>query len=154
MPYTLNAFGLFDFIYATPADDQIVGYPGEKNELHGLNGNDVLIGDDRKDKIYGGDGQDSLYGGRGVDKLWGGAGADFFHYEYPRDGRDKIKDFVPGEDQIVIWTTLGFSRGREGIEFNPDTRQLTYEDDSGKVKVLATFHTAILDVDRDVAFFT
>jgi surface adhesion protein len=55
--------------------------------LHGLGGNDMLIGD-TTDNI--------LIGGKGDDTLIGGGGKDTFVYKYENAGNDFIEDFIVG----------------------------------------------------------
>ena len=43
----------------------------ETNQLFGLGGNDILIGNALDDFHYGGDGDDFLFGARGEDHLFG-----------------------------------------------------------------------------------
>ena len=68
---------------------------------------DVLGGGDGNDVVSGGAGDDILVGGLGRDILTGGAGADQFYFETLVDStlpeRDLIRDFVQGEDRIVLW---------------------------------------------------
>ncbi|HEV7268027.1 MAG TPA: calcium-binding protein [Falsiroseomonas sp.] len=72
--------------------NRIAGNAGA-NLLAGLSGNDNLIG---------GDGTDTLLGGAGRDALTGGTGADWFLFENPTQGVDRIVDFTPGADLIAI----------------------------------------------------
>lgn len=72
--------------------------------LNGAGGNDSLFGEDGGDFIQGGDGNDLLVGGAGADELTGGLGADFFLFDSltVSADRDKVKDFVVGEDEVQI----------------------------------------------------
>ncbi|HIK41190.1 calcium-binding protein [Thermoleptolyngbya sp. M55_K2018_002] len=62
-------------------------------EIHGLGGNDYLIG---------GAGDDTLVGGSGDNLLTGGPGRDTFHLSAPGQGIDQITDFTPGVDRLRI----------------------------------------------------
>ncbi|MBF2083914.1 calcium-binding protein [Thermoleptolyngbya sp. C42_A2020_037] len=62
-------------------------------EIHGLAGNDILIG---------GAGDDTLVGGPGDDVLTGGPGRDTFHLNAPGQGIDQITDFTPSVDRLRI----------------------------------------------------
>ncbi len=73
----------YSFAGGTPI--QPLDYNGNTVEMHGLGGNDTLIGGTGRDIMYGdsgndtlkgGGGNDFLYGGSGTDVLFGGAGAD------------------------------------------------------------------------------
>lgn len=91
--------------------DMLYGDAGStKSVLVGLSGRDVLVGFGGRDALYGGgdndvlrggNGNDLLVGGGGRDKFFGGNGADVFQFNLG-DGRDRIKDFVAGEDRIEI----------------------------------------------------
>ncbi|MEO8531611.1 MAG: calcium-binding protein, partial [Deltaproteobacteria bacterium] len=65
------------------------------------------------DTLSGGAGNDVLYGAAGNDILTGGTGADYFVFAYPSgDGVDKITDFKPVDDTIVLASdTFNFSEG-------------------------------------------
>jgi Ca2+-binding RTX toxin-like protein len=93
----------------------INGARGGNDILFGDDGDDIIFGDAAtgntgsrggNDKIYGGAGNDTLYGDFGSydgstkggnDILVGGAGADTFVLG---KGKDKIKDFVKGQDVL------------------------------------------------------
>lgn len=84
------------------------------NVLDGQAGNDILLGQGGADVLRGGSGNDQLLGGRGNDVLTGGEGADSFifdigsAYNQSAIGKDIIKDFAVGVDQIVLdRTTFG-----------------------------------------------
>jgi Ca2+-binding RTX toxin-like protein len=121
--------------------------------IRGFGSGDFLSGGFGRDRLFGGDGNDYLTGGRGRDVLTGGEGLDVFYYDYPRDGLDRIKDFVPGEDQIMLaGGDTGFLVGVDGLAFNEATNKLTYDYDGvGGLKpvLIAKFNTDI-DIDRDV----
>lgn len=72
--------------------------------LTGNDGNDLLWGEDGGDFLLGSAGADTLIGGVGADELTGGAGADIFLFDYLGTSaeRDKVKDFVAGEDLFQL----------------------------------------------------
>jgi Ca2+-binding RTX toxin-like protein len=79
------------------------------NNLLGSNGSDFLDGEGSIDTLIGGSGNDTLNGGEGdgTDVLTGGAGFDRFLFDMNRplrssDDFDRITDFVPGSDKIVL----------------------------------------------------
>lgn len=65
-------------------------------------GDDVINGGAGNDIIFGQEGDDIITGGLGDDSLYGGSGADTFLFESIADGRDSIKDFTLGEDQLDL----------------------------------------------------
>lgn len=80
----------------------------------GGDGNDRIIGNAAAnllrggagaDRLTGGVGDDTLVGGTGADVLKGGAGRDDFVLDRRPDARadtDRIADFTPGEDRLVL----------------------------------------------------
>ena len=68
-------------------------------KIHGLGGDDILIG---------GSGADLLVGGAGNDTLTGNGGADTFRFDFGNAGTDTITDFTPGKggDKIDISALL------------------------------------------------
>lgn len=99
--------------------------------IRGGLGNDTLIGSASDDKIKGGRGDDTIWGADGSDKLWGGKGADTFNFSINSNGTkletgiDKIKDFVPGEDMVLVHIA-----GPSGADVS-----LSYDADTGNVSV-------------------
>ncbi len=96
------------------------------NVLESQAGDDILLGQGGADVLRGGFGNDKLTGGRGADVLTGGEGADSFifdmgsSYQQAAMGKDIIRDFVVGVDQIVLdQTTFGnISKADFGIVAN------------------------------------
>lgn len=86
--------------------DRLVG--GEQADiLEGGPRRDVLLGGAARDRLDGGNGRDVLAGGGGRDDLIGGAGRDRFVFRDPAESApgpraDRILDFRPGEDRIVL----------------------------------------------------
>jgi VCBS repeat-containing protein len=76
--------------------------------LTGNEGNDTLWGEDGADFLLGNDGNDVLIGGAGADELTGGAGNDRFVFDALTTSadRDKVKDFVHGEDIFAMASTI------------------------------------------------
>ena len=81
--------------------DDFDGHDGN-DRAFGRGGNDRLWGSDGDDKLSGGGGRDRIEGGAGNDILKGGGGRDVFVFDGTGLGRDRIKDFRPNKDQIVI----------------------------------------------------
>ncbi|MDX6748689.1 calcium-binding protein [Geminicoccaceae bacterium 1502E] len=106
-----NARGGNDKIFGGEGDDTIFGDArpdftdpttrGGNDKLFGEDGDDTIYGGAGNDLLDGGEGNDILVGGLGKDKLIGGAGADEFRYEIG-GGKDKILDFVSGEDVLDL----------------------------------------------------
>lgn len=118
-----------DHLFGGTGRDRIFGGAGE-DLLQGGSWNDHLYGGSQHDRLFGQSGADALYGGFGDDRLFGGSGADLLSGGWGRDrisggsgndtlsggggadtfvfaqglGRDVIRDFTPGEDQIqLLW---------------------------------------------------
>jgi Ca2+-binding RTX toxin-like protein len=73
--------------------------------LSGNGANDRLSGGAGNDLLRGGEGNDWLAGAAGADTLSGGAGADDFVFQVPGTafrGADRITDFTPGLDRILL----------------------------------------------------
>lgn len=109
----------------------IVGSGGD-NVLKGMDGSDYLSGGAGSDTIEGGQGDDLLDGGYARDILIGGAGNDAFVFGvgFPQTGAgkgaswgvlnsswDTIRDFVHGEDLIVLSRTA-FAALNKGATLN------------------------------------
>lgn len=75
------------------------------DQLFGGDHNDRLFGNQGADSLNGGAGNDVLAGGLGNDQLHGGLGADQFVFSGPV-GLDRIVDFRPGTDRILIDDSL------------------------------------------------
>ena len=110
----LKGLGGSDFLFGRGGNDKLLGNGGA-DHLYGGSGNDVL---------RGGRGGDWLTGGAGNDKIWGGPGADYFLFDADLDnGLDRIRDFDPGLDRIVIEHLGGF----DDISFRQVDRGLRLE---------------------------
>lgn len=115
----------------------------------GRRGGDVLIGLDGDDALRGGRGNDDILGGDGFDKLWGGKGDDTFWFSTtPQEGRpDKIKDFVPGEDNIEVRAPRFTDPGDLSLSYDAGSGKVTLHND-GDSHVIAKM-TKGLDVGND-----
>ena len=127
---TLFGSALGDSLYGASNSDVLHGLGGNDflnggsgtDTIHGGSGNDTIYGgtgrqadwvahsstNSTNDILYGGHGNDILFGQSGDDILSGGVGNDLLHGGAGRDtfvfdaGRDKILDFTPYVDLIVI----------------------------------------------------
>ena len=63
---------------------------GNFDELLGLDGNDILTGDERANRLDGRDGQDELSGEGGADTLHGGGGHDILEGGDRNDDLDGV----------------------------------------------------------------
>ncbi|MBW4545060.1 MAG: type I secretion C-terminal target domain-containing protein [Symplocastrum torsivum CPER-KK1] len=75
----------------------------------------TLIGSNGRDTLIGTSGHDIIIGGLGGDTLTGGAGFDQFVYESFSDRTDKITDFNPNQDMVVL-TDVFAEIGYQGID--------------------------------------
>lgn len=89
-----------DALMGQAGADALLGGAGD-DLLSGGAGADALDGGDGNDRLSGGAGADRLRGGAGDDLLSGGAGADAFIFA-PGDGTDRILDFDPSEDRLIL----------------------------------------------------
>ena len=107
-----------DNVFAGSGDDTLRGGRGNDGLNSGLGndtingglGNDNLQGGDGDDLLRGGSGRDSITGGQGNDILIGDGGADVFFFGLSgipgsNDGQDVIRDFVQGQDSIVVFVS-------------------------------------------------
>ncbi|MCU0533641.1 MAG: calcium-binding protein [Hydrococcus sp. Prado102] len=78
--------------------------------LTGTSGADTLRGGGGNDSLSSGTGNDVLVGGIGTDTLTGGMGADRFTFNSRNDRGDRITDFIPVDDTIVV-SAAGFGGG-------------------------------------------
>ena len=74
---------------------------GDNNLIHGDDGNDRIIGGQRRDTIYGSAGNDTLTGGADDDTLYGGDGEGIFSI-----GDDHVGDVRFGGEGSSDWDNL------------------------------------------------
>jgi len=92
------------------------------DELGGDDLDNMINGGKGGDRIEGRGGADYLIGMEGADTLWGGAGADLLHGgpEADRflfgagDGADRVLDFAPGEDRLLLSAAIPGLAGLDG----------------------------------------
>ncbi|WP_421724457.1 calcium-binding protein [Bauldia sp.] len=115
-----------------------------KDKLKGKDGGDFLIGGKGNDNLKGGAGFDELSGNLGNDTMTGGSGVDRFIFDTKLDADtnvDKIKDFTPNVDKIVvdndIFKKLGASvdnnEFRMGKKAKDDDDHLLYHQQTGNL---------------------
>ena len=90
-----------DLSVGSEGNDTLWGGNGN-DKLWGLGGDDTLNGSDGRDTLLGGDGNDVLSGGIGGDVLTGDSGNDQFVYHNFKERSDKITDFNPDNDLLVL----------------------------------------------------
>jgi Ca2+-binding RTX toxin-like protein len=124
-----------DAMSGAAGDDRLLGHGG-KDDLSGGAGEDLLDGHGGRDSLAGGADADRLFGGPAVDHLSGGAGddllnggpgrdsliggpdADTFQIGRLDDGIDRIRDFAPGEDDVLdLSAVLDFAGGDDANDF-------------------------------------
>jgi Ca2+-binding RTX toxin-like protein len=82
------------------------------NIVVGNNGDNGLFGGLMNDSLRGGAGDDNLSGEGGIDVLEGGAGSDTFVLPHLSENRDRIVDFISGEDLFELSATdFGLAAG-------------------------------------------
>ncbi|NER07437.1 MAG: hypothetical protein F6K17_35160, partial [Okeania sp. SIO3C4] len=84
-------------------DDQIESGVGEDIQV---TPGEEIEGTRRRDTLTGTDGDDTITGFQGRDILTGGEGSDRFVYDSLLDAGDRITDFEPGSDQIILTELL------------------------------------------------
>lgn len=86
---------------------------GGNDSVIGHDGNDVLYGDDGSDKLYGYWGNDFMVGGLGADTMTGGPGNDTFKIRTALEGGDIITDFhhLTGDNDMLDLTALFDANG-------------------------------------------
>ncbi|MBL0405839.1 hypothetical protein JKG68_17910 [Microvirga aerilata] len=104
-----------DIIEAYGGDDIIHGDAGA-DTLFGLQGDDDLYGGNDRDVLKGGSGSDYLSGGAGSDTLTGNSGKDYFVFDVraSRSNVDRILDFRPSDDTIMLDNQFFTKAGRDG----------------------------------------
>jgi lysophospholipase L1-like esterase len=124
-----------DAMSGAAGDDRLLGHGG-KDDLSGGAGEDLLDGHGGRDSLAGGADADRLFGGPAVDHLSGGAGddllnggpgrdsliggpdADTFQIGRLDDGIDRIRDFAPGEDDVLdLSAVLDFAGSDDANDF-------------------------------------
>ena len=98
------------------------------DRIMGAGGAQVLRGYAGRDVVLGRGGDDTLVGGEGRDVLVGGKGRDVFAF-FEDDGRDKVKDFAPGRDDLYFETASGF----EDLTLRDLRKGVMITHDGGKV---------------------
>lgn len=90
-----------DLLFGQDGNDSVYGGSGA-DKIYGGANNDYVDGGFGNDTVFGSAGQDTLLGGGGHDKLIGGTDADVFVFDRALSGDDTIRDYVEGEDGLVI----------------------------------------------------
>jgi len=89
--------------YRSPANVEAVSFVGTGNFIGYASAGVKLSGGAGNDSLYGAtSGADTLYGGNGSDILSGGAASDTFVLNDPSKGVDRIINFHPVEDHIML----------------------------------------------------
>lgn len=126
-----------DLVISSNGDDELWGNAGD-DRLQGGRGDDLLAGGPGADRLEGGEGCDTLRGGGGDDSLTGGWGADSFVFRAAQDGRDRITDFDPLEDRILL---CDIAPGAVRLEQSGDSVTLSWKADATVVVEDASLET-------------
>lgn len=94
--------------------------------LHGLGGNDTLIG---------GSAADLIVGGAGSDTLTGNAGSDTFRFHFTNAGTDTITDFDAVQAVGLGGDVLDISYLLDGANANTLTQFVNLVDNAGKLQI-------------------
>ena len=97
--------------FTLPAGVELLRLGGAGRAGIGNGDSNLLLGNAAANRLEAGGGRDVLEGGRGDDTLLGGPGADSFVLR-PGDGFDRIEDFTPGQDQLLL---IGFGATVSGV---------------------------------------
>ncbi|MCC0029599.1 MAG: hypothetical protein H6891_04750 [Brucellaceae bacterium] len=113
------------------------------DDLQGTGAGEYVFGLGGDDSIHGNGGDDIIDGGDGLDTIWGGDGADRFVFA-EGSGRDYIIDFNPGEDTILIGSSL-LGDGKTAMDY-------AYQDGASVIfefgdQVLVLWGKDIADID-------
>jgi Ca2+-binding RTX toxin-like protein len=90
-----------DRLFGEAGDDEIYGGLGS-SFLSGGQGNDTLSAGAGAQTLDGGSGNDTLRSGPGQTVMTGGSGADTFVFDSRSSGSDKVMDFNPARDKILV----------------------------------------------------
>ena len=113
-----------DILNGGAGDDTLLG-GDQRDVLSGDTGDDSLDGGADRDTLFGGTGSDTLTGGLSFDEMTGGLGSDLFvfaataHIGITPAARDKINDFVTGQDLIDLMAIDAniFAAGNQSFTF-------------------------------------
>lgn len=100
-----------DILNAGGDNDRVFGGDGN-DRLNGQAGNDNLRGGAGRDVLTGGPGNDTLNGGLGNDVIVAGPGRDRIITILESRSFDRVRDFTPGQDQIVLGGGLSVNQIR------------------------------------------
>lgn len=104
-----------DIVSSNDGNDIVYGDAGG-DDLYGSLGDDDLYGGVGRDFLSGDYGSDYLSGGADSDTLTGGAGKDYFVFDTRSKANnvDKITDFKPSDDTIMLDNYIFAKIGRDG----------------------------------------
>lgn len=133
-----------DGIIATDYDDTLTGSTSADYILHGMGGNDTIIGNAGNDDLDGGDGDDAIDGGDGHDEITGGAGFNILIGGNDNDtfivhgGYDLIDGGSGNDDEvdyrsstIAVLVNLALGVADEGLDQTLDDEITGVEDIEG-----------------------
>ena len=133
--------------------------------LRGTRGNDTIKGGLGNDTLIGGLGDDRLFSGPGDNLLVGEAGSDRFILTAPLTGFQRLRDFHPSSDLIVIYardfalhlrsrTVLPEKLFKLGTPDPSNNQGFTYHPDSGRLwfesRAIASFQNTPSLTNNDI----
>lgn len=114
-----------DFIFGRK-DDDLVDAGGGNDFIRTGKGWDEIKAGAGNDWVNAGGGSDIISGGAGNDFMRGGRGNDDFVFASGDDGHDVIRDFLRGDDRLVLSGFAGITDAQDVLDHAKDVRGGTY----------------------------
>ena len=111
----------------------------KSDKLFGNAKGNTISGEAGNDYIRSGSGKDKLIGGLGKDSLLGGSGADKFVFDAKigKGNVDRVDDFLPGKDRLVldsdVFKGLGVNGALGDAKFHSGAGETAAHDRSDRI---------------------